>query len=29
MGVWDHRTLVKAFERASLADTGGVPSNSR
>jgi len=29
MGIWDHRTLVKAFERARVADTGGVLSSSR
>jgi hypothetical protein len=29
VALWDHRTLVKAFERARLEDTGGAPSSAR
>jgi hypothetical protein len=29
MAIWDHRALVKAFERTHVADTGGAPSGVR
>ena len=29
VALWDHRTLVKAFERARLANAGGAPSSAR
>jgi hypothetical protein len=29
VALWDHRTLVKAFERARLARPGGAPSTAR